>query len=341
MTRNRILRFARPAGLALAALLVLASAAAGLGVWTLTGVPLTATQYSVTSFTLTLTDLSLLDEIGCVQIDTTSAFSVSSVAVGNASTGRRWLGSYTGTQVIVRSQDGGGRLGLGDSLVFEVDATPLTSGLHTWSAVAYRQQDCSGSALLGVPLVTITVLAGSPTPSPQPTSTAQATSTPQPTSALTATPTPSARPFGSSPASPLPSASPSSLGQSSAPPSSSPVASGTLSSPPSQISGGAGPGSSPASGPLPPGVAGSNAGAEVPTGNGLEVRRPGGDGLTVDGVGTTLGAGGFIVPVTVFGVPGLLILLWVGLQVAGGLVWLPAARRVREDDETRRPGGTA
>ena len=43
----------------------------------------------------------------------------------------------------------------------------------------------------------------------------------------------------------------------------------------------------------------------------------------------------WFVPSAVLGVPGLLVLLWVLAQTAGGLVWVPAIRRMRGDDRGR------
>jgi hypothetical protein len=42
------------------------------------------------------------------------------------------------------------------------------------------------------------------------------------------------------------------------------------------------------------------------------------------------------VPAGVLGGPGLLVILWVALQVAAGMAWLPAARRLRGDERDRR-----
>lgn len=44
----------------------------------------------------------------------------------------------------------------------------------------------------------------------------------------------------------------------------------------------------------------------------------------------------WLVPAAVVGGPGLLVLLWLALQLVAGLVWLPAARRIRGDGR-RRP----
>jgi hypothetical protein len=39
------------------------------------------------------------------------------------------------------------------------------------------------------------------------------------------------------------------------------------------------------------------------------------------------------VPAATIGVPGLLLLLWVALQAAGALAWIPAVRRLRGEAE--------
>jgi hypothetical protein len=44
----------------------------------------------------------------------------------------------------------------------------------------------------------------------------------------------------------------------------------------------------------------------------------------------------WFVPAAVIGAPGLLVLLWVALQTAGTLAWVPFVRRMRgRDDRTR------
>jgi hypothetical protein len=40
------------------------------------------------------------------------------------------------------------------------------------------------------------------------------------------------------------------------------------------------------------------------------------------------------VPAAVMGGPGLLVLLWIALQAAGATAWIPAARRLRDDDHS-------
>jgi hypothetical protein len=39
------------------------------------------------------------------------------------------------------------------------------------------------------------------------------------------------------------------------------------------------------------------------------------------------------IPAATLGVPGVLIIVWVGLQAAGALAWIPAVRRLRSDED--------
>jgi len=41
------------------------------------------------------------------------------------------------------------------------------------------------------------------------------------------------------------------------------------------------------------------------------------------------------VPGALIAGPGLLVLIWLAIQVVAGMVWLPAARRIRGDDRKR------
>ena len=45
------------------------------------------------------------------------------------------------------------------------------------------------------------------------------------------------------------------------------------------------------------------------------------------------GLGTWAVPAYTLGLPGIIVVLWVGLQALGALAWLPAMRRLRGDDE--------
>ncbi|MDP9271421.1 MAG: hypothetical protein M3P14_10705 [Chloroflexota bacterium] len=61
-----------------------------------------------------------------------------------------------------------------------------------------------------------------------------------------------------------------------------------------------------------------------------------GPGIDVGRSFPTLSGGQWFVPGAVLGVPGLLVLLWVALQLAAGIAWLPAANRLRGNDRRRR-----
>lgn len=43
----------------------------------------------------------------------------------------------------------------------------------------------------------------------------------------------------------------------------------------------------------------------------------------------------WFVPAAVVGVPGLLVILWVALQAIGALAWIPAVRRLSEEEDPR------
>jgi hypothetical protein len=71
--------------------------------------------------------------------------------------------------------------------------------------------------------------------------------------------------------------------------------------------------------------------------------RDGSGGETVSGVDGTvqaalldLGLMGWSVPAVALGVPGILVIVVIALQLAGGTAWLPVARRVMSRT-TRRP----
>jgi hypothetical protein len=86
----------------------------------------------------------------------------------------------------------------------------------------------------------------------------------------------------------------------------------------------------------------------VPAGPGAEdgLPAPSANGATVSlafdeaelGVGTVdidllAGIDVWSVPAATLGVPGILLIVWVMLQGAGALAWIPAVRRLRGDEE--------
>ena len=315
--------FVRPLALAIPLALLLASTAVAAVLWTLVAVPLTATQGQSTTFTLTATDLlGSGEDIGCVSVSLGSAFAVSGAAISSVSNGGSWVAAHTATSATVHSQDGGDRLNPLQSVVFTITATPQLAGVLTWDAVAYAQQDCTGPT--GSSTVLVTVLGAAASPTPTPTATPSATPNPTPTPSPAATPTP-----GRTKA---PEASPS--------PSGSPRSSSATGQPSPSIAAG----SSPTGSAAPAGVGASSAG-DGPRPGGTDGGIPAGgrsasalhvvgDAASdepgpVAGVGNLQLGSAWFVPAAVVGGPGLLVLLWLGLQLLAGIAWLPAGLRVR------------
>ena len=356
MRRPRVSRPARTALAAAAlALAILPSQVAAALLWTLTASPLAATTGVSTTFTLVGTNGDLLNPIGCIRVTVPSA-SVEGASIVSASNGSTWLTTVNGNTVWARSQLSGGRLALLQSVTFRIQATPSAPGAYAWNSNAYTRQDCMGTgSLLGVPPVVVVSGAAptpSPTPQPTPTSTAKPTPAPTPTPrAPTPTPSPTPQaslplpsapipslpvpslpvPTSSAPSSPLPSLPLPSLPLPS--PSATPAAStGPAAS--SSSGAGAGPGSGPSAG------GGSSGSGAVPVtlgpdGLGVRTTPAGSAGLSVGGLGSIGVFGLWLVPGAVIAGPGLLALIWLAIQVLAGIAWLPAARRVRGQEDRR------
>jgi hypothetical protein len=223
----------------------------------------------------------------------------------------------------------------------------------------------------GTTIVSLTIQAPAPTPTPQPTPAPTPRPTPRPTAQPTPDPTaspstsilvPTFLPLPSLPlpSLPLPTLPLPSLGLpplgpvptlpprivppslaptgSAAPSQSNPASASASVSPSARPSPAASAGSVP--GAPPPSAGGSESGGTpVEIGaNGLGLRGVGssGGGLQLGGTGGLQLDSLWFVPAAAIGGPGVLVILWMALQVLGGVVWLPAARRVRDDDRRRR-----
>jgi len=265
---------------------------------------------------------------------------------------------------LVTDQVGGitGSLDLNANGGFQYTPGGGFSGSATFS---YRVWD--GVAWSGTTTVTLT--GPSPTATPVPTSV--------PTPVPTPSPTPTPAPIPSIPL-PIPSLPVPSLPVPSLPIPSLPIPSSPVASPnpspvpsiplpigdtplptpsPSGGSTGGPPGSEssqPPTGTAGPGTAGAGggsttpgSGAQPPQGAGGAASRPGVNVTTPPldaGVGTFgvfAGLEIWAVPAAVMGGPGLLVLLWIALQAAGATAWVPAARRLRDDDRRHRRRRTA
>jgi hypothetical protein len=251
-----------------------------------------------------------------------------------------------------------------DSAVFRITGTPGVAGASTWTGHAFDKPGPSGDLKCGsgnFPTESIQISAAlpagaTPTPAPTPTRTPAPTPTPTPTPTAAPTPTPTPTPTppatATNTATPPPTAAPSATPRptgSAGPPA---VASGTpsLAAPgaasvspsdgttasgaPTAEPGGQvvivdrpvatpGTGSNPSPGddlgPITLGFTGGGAG-------GSGVSRTELDGA-VSSVFLELGLAGWAVPAVVMGVPGLLVVLVVLLQLAGAGAWVSIGRR--------------
>lgn len=293
-----------------------------------------------------------IDDIGCVQVDVGTEFIIESVSVVGGP-GGDWFGSSSGSTATVRSDSGGSRLGVGESVTFSVTAVPLSSGSLTWTTRVIRDKDCDGSFIPGTEHLTIQVT--SP-PAPTPTSSATPTPTPSP---LLPVPLPSTPP----PSVSLPSISLPSIGlvptarpsASAHAPAASTKARETLpaSASPDSAARAGGPADVGPS-PSPAAAASARLAAEGGTGSAVDVLPVGASAAVAsglhaeavgDGADVVLGqiglVGGvtiWVVPAAVLGVPGVLVIVWVTLQAVGVLAWVPALRRLGGEPRGPRTG---
>ena len=355
-------------------MLASASGARGASIlWTLTASPLTATTGVQRVFTLTATNEDPLaailssSEIGCVIVDVPGNFTIAAATVTGSNAGETWhVDAIVGNRVKVHTDSGGDRLGLLGWVRFTVTATAFNSGSLTWNSRAFRQQDCTGgAAILGVPpivLVTGPAVTPTPIPTPTPTPTPTPSPTPKPTSTPTPRPTPTPTP---TPILPLPSVPLPSLPipipslplpePSNEPPPPEPSGNGSSSPQPTTAPDGpvsvAPPGPGGSSAPSNTGPGGSSAPSSTDAGG---APQPGSVGpqapgavdiaprIVFDEARLELGTGGlgvfadifWTVPAATLGVPGILLIIWVGLQTVGALAWIPAVRRLRGDEPT-------
>jgi hypothetical protein len=333
-----------PAVAALLAALLLALLAAPVSavvLYTVVVTPLSATQGSATNFSVTVSNLNLLDDLGCVQFDLPASFDILSLSTPVASNGEDWLISRLGQSVIAHSDDGGGRLELTESVSFVIRARPQAAGAFTWPNHGHRDQDCGGSDLVGSP-VALTVLPGLE-PTPLPTAVPTLPPTPKPLPTLLPTPKPTPRPTQVPTL--LPTTQPTQRGHQSRPTAASATPSererdGEASPRPSASA--AAPRQSADDPGAPGGDAGSGPIGHRPFAMPPEVRMGGGAGdggpvdLQLGPVGLLAGTGAWLVPAAVIGGPGLLVILFVVLQIAGALAWIPAVRRLRGEARPSR-----
>ncbi len=340
-------RLAGSLAASLVAVALLAGPAGAAVLWTLTGSPLTATSGVSTTFSLTATNLDLANDIGCVRVAVTSSFIIEATSIVSVSSGRSWASSSSGSTVTAHSVDGGGRLNPFENMVFSVRARPLAPGVWSWTGTAYEGQDCSKPLMLSIQLAAIVVTGAAvtqtPMPTPMPTAVPTAIPTPHPTSppilplpsaSLPTLPLPTLPVIGAVPTLPIPA------GTATATRTPAPVTSARATPSASESADAEVPSGSPFSGSV---AGGGEPGSGGPTSvsttdslgpSGIGVRSWATDDLgDLDvSINGALDLGQlWLVPAMVVGTPGLLVILWVALQIAAGVMWLPAARRLRGD----------
>lgn len=296
--------------------------------WTLTISPSSATVGVPATFTLAATNASEQSGIRCVVVDVPASFSVSGASFVDSTAGGAWSVARSGNRVEVSVSSGGG-LDVGERVRFTVSAVATQGGSPGWGATAYTSQNCNGTALAGdSPVVVVGGAPSTPVPTPQPTPAptphVPPQATPRPSSGIvspvvpvSASPTPEPRGAGSRPGE---------TGLASASATASPTASAAV------AEDGGSPGSSAPAPGLPGEIRVRVPSAQVP----FQLAGASG-GIDFAGLAMTLRGGSFAVPVAAIAGPGLLLLLWLGLQAIGAAAWLPAVRRLRGD--ARRTSG--
>jgi hypothetical protein len=322
--------------LGLVAVVAPAPGRAAASTWAISLTPSTITATQATVINARFSNLGGPDgqtELGCVQIAIPATFTVQSATVINAPPGTTWHASKSGlTTVTINTGSGGDRLPAHDpsaSVTTTIKVTAVLPGTYTWTANAYRAQDCQEPFNDPVALKVVVDLDILPLPTPKPLPTVLPTILPTAIPTLIPTPRPTpTRPPAATPAptgTPAPSPSPQPADPTAAP------AQGGTSGP------GTTPGSSGPPGPSDPDEAPT--GTPAPPGAGLLMPDAGpGDGGSgaaapairlTSGFDTPFGEGfAWAVPGLVLTVPGLLIVLAaIGAQLLGAFAWLPVVRR--------------
>jgi len=275
------------------------------GPWSLSVSPASVTHGVSTTFSLVASNDDSTGWIGCVVVTVPGSFSVSDAAIGSGP-GGTWELTSAGNTITVQTRAGGDRLEVGESVTFTVTATPTGSG-GAWPGEA-RIGACNGQAIPPASSNPVTVT-GVPTPVPAPSPTP--VPTPAPTPPVTPRPTP--RPTPAAPGATPPPPAQSTL------PAGGPSADPTAAARPSA--------ESPSPTPTTRDVTPPDVFPALPDQGFVMAAVT--EQTDVGTVEIALRDGMLAVPAAVIAGPGLLVLIWIGLQSVGMLVWAPAVRRLR------------
>lgn len=337
-----------------------AGTARALSLWTLTGSPLVATAGQPTTFHMLATNL-LGPPAGCVNVEIPSSFVIQWVGNVVAADGAAWTASVSGTWVDVKSTSGSWLLDPLEWVSFDMQLLPTQAGTWTWNNHVHVSNQCAGTPYNGAPVIVVVapqiLPTPPPTPPPTPVPTPPPTPVPTPRPTPAPTPAPSDNPTLPPLPTPLPTLPPLPPPLPTLPPGATPLP--TLPpipgfTPPPDPTQGASPAptSSPGASPAPepaaigvnpaapggPSSAGGTGSTTGPVGRIAELDEAGvgSIGLGADVFGLLDGDLVWFVPGAAVGVPGLLVLLWIALQTAGALAWVPAVRRMGADPMAAR-----
>lgn len=302
-------RVAGTASLSLLALFLGAASIAADTPWQISASPTSLVEGQQTQVVLTVTGGTQM--IGLVAVTIPSGYIVKQAAVISQPQKGKWTATISATLVTFWTKADPQRIGPGDVANFSITVVPTSPSPPPWTAIACQYwSDDPVSCLPGSPATRLPGFGVPPASTPAPTPT---TGPDQPTPTPIPTPTPTPGPDQPTPAA-TPTLAPT-PGQSSA------------SLQPSSPTG-ATPKASPS---IPPTASQATASPDAPFGGGTQVEIPqfptsGSIDITgVDGF-SSLGLHSWLVPGFFLGLPGIMILLAVLLQVGSGALLLPVVR---------------
>jgi hypothetical protein len=329
--------------------------------WSLVAAPTVLVAGVPTTVTLDVTNTGGSgggDEMTCVRVTVPSSFTVSGASIVsvrgqlNGPAVSAWQVVWAGSSMVVFKNPADNFPLVGstpplDRATFTITGIAAAPGTMSWSSEAFDKPGSSGGTNCGsgnFPTLQTTFSVVGLTPPPTVAPTPPATPSPRPSPTLTPAPTPTPSPL-SVPGLPvpLPSSGPSSspnADPTGSSPSPAPRQSSTPRASGEQVSARA---EKPdadqgVSGPLSlGGVGGPGAGTSPPVG--IDAPRIASDDprLEIGSLAVALLAGAEIwsIPAATLGVPGVILIIWVGLQAAGALAWIPAVRRLRGQERGR------
>ena len=294
-------RFAGIAGLSLLALFLGAGSIAADTPWKISASPTSLVEGQQTQVVLTVTGGT--QKIGLVAVTIPSGYEVKAAAVISQPHGGKWTATISPRLVTFWMNADPQRIGPGDVATFSITVVPTSPSPPAWTAIACQHsRDDPVSCHPGSPATPLPRFGVSPAPArtPVPTPVPTPVRTPVRTPVLTPVPTPTPTPTRSQPSASLPPSPP--AGANTEPsPSMLPTASQATASPDAPFGGGT-------QVEIP----------QFPTGGGIDIS--GLDGFS------SLGLYSWLVPGFFLGLPGIMILLAVLLQVGSGALLLPVVR---------------